>query len=321
MTKNTLIVIKLPITNDKYYFDSFKQILDSNTIMKYDGPIKLFAYLYSYTEVLELTKFLMICQNSVFKLAYLCCNDCEIKTLISLPDTLETLACGNNKIKSLPDLPTKLTELLCSKNKLTILPPLPLTLVKLCCNNNMIKNLPNLPHGLMVLSCANNLIDKLPNLPETLINLDCSNNKLEELPNVPDSLIYMNCSYNQLTSVPKLSSKLEICVCISNKIRDFPSQIPQSLRELNMSNNRLTDLHKSIIYSKINKLQIYNNPICLKIMKLHSYNNYMNMTKIKNFIQKRAVDKIGDWYLEIKYNPKYKYCQNRLQKEFEELYN
>ena len=29
---------------------------------------------------------------------------------------------------------------------------------------------------------------------------------------------------------------------------------------------------------------------------------------------------IGEWFLECKYNPKYKYCKDRLIKEYEELY-
>ena len=31
-------------------------------------------------------------------------------------------------------------------------------------------------------------------------------------------------------------------------------------------------------------------------------------------------NKIGDWYLECKYNPKYKYCKDRINKEYEEAF-
>jgi len=32
-------------------------------------------------------------------------------------------------------------------------------------------------------------------------------------------------------------------------------------------------------------------------------------------------NKIGNWFLECKYNPKYLYCRKRLMKEYDEFYN
>jgi len=34
----------------------------------------------------------------------------------------------------------------------------------------------------------------------------------------------------------------------------------------------------------------------------------------------KVVSKIENWFLECKFNPKYKYCQNRLKREYEEIY-
>ncbi len=34
----------------------------------------------------------------------------------------------------------------------------------------------------------------------------------------------------------------------------------------------------------------------------------------------KFANKIGNWFLECKYNPQYKYCQNRLNSEYDELY-
>ena len=31
-------------------------------------------------------------------------------------------------------------------------------------------------------------------------------------------------------------------------------------------------------------------------------------------------NKIGEWFLECKYNPKYKYCRDRVDKEYNELF-
>lgn len=36
---------------------------------------------------------------------------------------------------------------------------------------------------------------------------------------------------------------------------------------------------------------------------------------------KKICNQIGEWYLEHKYNPKYKFCRDRLAREFNELYN
>jgi len=36
--------------------------------------------------------------------------------------------------------------------------------------------------------------------------------------------------------------------------------------------------------------------------------------------EKKAVDIISEWFMDCKYNPKYKFCRKRLNKEFDELY-
>ena len=36
---------------------------------------------------------------------------------------------------------------------------------------------------------------------------------------------------------------------------------------------------------------------------------------------KKICNKIGEWFLECRYNPKYKYCRTRLMKEFDDLYD
>ena len=43
---------------------------------------------------------------------------------------------------------------------------------------------------------------------------------------------------------------------------------------------------------------------------------YKHHTNVKRLF----ANKIGNWYLDCKYNPKYKYCRIRLMKEYEELY-
>ena len=36
-------------------------------------------------------------------------------------------------------------------------------------------------------------------------------------------------------------------------------------------------------------------------------------------MESQFVNKIGDWFLECKYNPKYKYCQDTVNREYDDL--
>ena len=38
------------------------------------------------------------------------------------------------------------------------------------------------------------------------------------------------------------------------------------------------------------------------------------------FYELKNVKKIEEWFLEIKYNPNYKYCKDRLNKEYSDLF-
>lgn len=43
--------------------------------------------------------------------------------------------------------------------------------------------------------------------------------------------------------------------------------------------------------------------------------------RAENLMKTEACNKIGNWFLNIKYDPSYKYCRDRLNKEYNELYN
>ena len=321
MTSNTLVIVKRYPLNGDYHFTSMYEMMHSNYVIDYEGPIKLFTYLYSYTEVTRLFKFLEMAENAKFQLIYLCCNDCDLTKFISLPSTLRELVCGKNKLKELPDLPSQLRELLCSQNKLIRLPLLPITLTRLNCDQNTIKSLPYLPEGLEILSCVNNLIEELPKLPNSLKTLNCSHNKIKQLPKLPVSLKILNCSCNELIFIPLLPSRIELLKCNMNKVKLLPTNLPSTLTEIECSNNKLTDLPTSILTSGIKKINISNNPVFIKITGGYYYQYDVNITKIKQFIKKKAVKIIENWYLEIKYDPQYKFCQNRLNNEYNELFN
>ena len=164
-----------------------------------------------------------------------------------------------------------------------------------CCRNN-ISNLPELPNSLTHLWCYNNNLSNLPKLPNSLNKLWCGSNRLSCLPELPNSLTHLWCYHNNLSVLPEL---------------------PNSLTELLYSNNNisslanLSNLSCSIFY--------WGNPIHTNIEQyfdgvLKNYFEYQNEMKSK------FVNKIGNWFLECKYNPKYLYCRKRLMKEYEELY-
>ena len=66
-------------------------------------------------------------------------------------------------------------------------------------------------------------------------------------------------------------------------------------------------------------LYCYNNPIHNFIKEHHNGNwkEYMNW-KIK---YKPITNKIGTWFLKCKYDPSYKYCKDRLNKEYDMFYS
>lgn len=61
---------------------------------------------------------------------------------------------------------------------------------------------------------------------------------------------------------------------------------------------------------------------------LIKYENYVSILikskinlRAENLMKTEVCNKIGNWFLKIKYDPSYKYCRNRLNKEYNELYN
>ena len=166
------------------------------------------------------------------------------------------------------------------------------------CNNNNLLNLPELPNSLKILDChSNNNLSSLPELPNSLIELYCWNNNLSSLPKLPNSLKYLDCGNNSLSSLPEL---------------------PNSLKRLYCSNNNLSSLPE-LPNSKID--------ICYKYNPIHTYiKKYFNDKHQQYFDYQRQMkrifaNKIGNWYLDCKYNPKYLYRRKRLMEEYDDLYN
>ena len=111
------------------------------------------------------------------------------------------------------------------------------------------------------------------------------------------TITYIYCCDNKLFSLPELPNSLKYLSCFNNKISKLP-ELPNSIVHINY----------------------YSNPIYRYIEKYFD-GNEKKYIEYQNKIKKIFSNKIGDWYLDCKYNPKYLYCRKRLMKEYEELYN
>jgi len=105
------------------------------------------------------------------------------------------------------------------------------------------------------------------------------------------------CHNNNLSILPEIPNTLTQLWCCYNNIYSFP------------------DLSNSLI-----NIQHFCNPICIYI------NTYFDGDTKKYFehhkkTKKQFINKIENWFLDCKYNPKYKYCRKRLMKEYDDLYN
>ena len=169
-------------------------------------------------------------------------------------------------------------------------------IIHIKCWNSNLSSLPELPNSLEILYCGYNILSSLPELPNSLKILKCFNNNIDRLPKLPNSLIELLCYNNNLSSLPELPNSLIYFSCNNNNLSSLP-ELPNSL----------------------NFLKYIHNPIHAHICK------YFDGKKEKYFeyernIKRKFSNKIGNWFLECRYNPKYMYCRKRLMKEYEELY-
>ena len=151
-----------------------------------------------------------------------------------------------------------------------------------------LSSLPKLPNSLTELYCQHKKISKLPELPE--------------LPKLPNSLTHLCCdnnNFNKPTPLPELP------------------ELPKSLELLDFSNNNIYYLPE--LPNLLTLLYCGDNP------KYEFIKNYFNGNEKKYFeyemnMNRKFINKIENWFLDCKYNPKYLYCRKRLMKEYDELY-
>lgn len=145
------------------------------------------------------------------------------------------------------------------------------------------------------INCCNCNINNLPKLPNKLKELRCNYNNLEELPDIPLGVKYLSCKHNKLKKIPKL---------------------PEGIEEFYCKNNYINSINKSIL--NVIFLNYAVNPIYDIITKYFNGNikRYLEFIDIS---KKKYANKIGEWFLNCKYDPKYKYCRNRLLNEYNQL--
>ena len=196
-----------------------------------------------------------------------------------------------------------------------------------------IDNISTLPKYLHTLDCTYCNLTSLPELPDTLRLLTCSANKLTELPKLPDKLTGLFCNNNLIKKLPKLPNTLERLNCSDNELVELP-ELPSCLELIYAANNKITKFPLSLNYLKKHPSKYYifyfgNNPIYNYIKK-----NYLSKHKdlgnngivatigLGIYLSHREhVIKIEKWFLECKYNPKYKYCRTRLEAEYNNIYS
>ena len=179
----------------------------------------------------------------------------------------------------------------CISNNLSIIPILPTKLTNFNCSYNNLMVLPILPNSLINIDCSNNLIHNLPVLPKCLESLTCWSNQLTTLPVLPDSLESLYCSSNKLTLLPMLPSGIIDVDCSINLL----TFLPNGLRNINVKYD--------------------NNPIYTYINEKCNGSEEIFNNEVKVF-----ANKIASWFLECKYNPHYKYCRDRVNSEYDNLF-
>jgi hypothetical protein len=169
----------------------------------------------------------------------------KLNMVKSIPYFLTYINLSSNYIKNIPSFPDKLETIILSKNDLTIIPELPKNLKYLQINENRLVS--------------------LPKLPKKLEFLDVSSNNLKSLPDIPDTLLNVNASTNSISSIGKISKNIVTLNLKSNNLKNLPVELPDSLKNLDLSYNKFETMPIVPSYTKMN---ISNNPLYINLRKL-----------------------------------------------------
>lgn len=134
---------------------------------------------------------------------------------------------------------------------------------------------------------------------------------------LPKKLKKMYIEKCHITKLPELPTTLELLQCNHNKIKILPV-LPNTLLYLNCEINEIIDIpyFPERLITK-GAIHLIGNPINKEIREMFNPFKMYNKWRID---RQYAVDKISEWYLDCKWNPKYAKCRERLMSEFNELY-
>lgn len=174
--------------------------------------------------------------------------------------------------------------------------------------------------------------EKLPNLPQRLEILNCSNNFLVELPELPSTLRYIDVRHNDLLDLP-----VSIKNCNLADWDDSDEAFDYYFTEYNIHGQDVRERLRKELGKVINPLfnfkyhyrDYYFDPKWYDDLQFETriINGEKVLIKlshlcimIKRINHYKAIPVIENWFLECKYNPKYGYCQRRLQSQYDEMY-
>lgn len=218
---------------------------------------------------------------------------------------------------------------------LAITEPLPADLGKFSCIGVNITELPDkLPEELTTLELKESTIEHLPELPDSITSLVIYNNsKIKKIEKLPEDLyelkLYNLEEFAELSYIPDDVEKIYIESAPISKLQN----IPRKLTYLAFHHININELPLSIVWCDEvlnDKITIISSDSPLFKRAMAKYNPSTNIGKrwgyIKHYVErelkpivKEKVKIIENWFLECKYNPKYKYCKKRLMDEYMKL--
>ncbi len=146
------------------------------------------------------------------------------------------------------------------------LPPmLPDCVNSLHLSNNLLGELPPAvlaQLNIMELNISSNRLNQIDEIPDSIRFLDISNNYLTGLPALPEELQVLYLDNNQLTDIPPLPDTLEILDFSNNQLSNFPILSRGNIREINASNNNITEIPIDIQQlTSDSRINLRNNPL------------------------------------------------------------
>ncbi len=98
--------------------------------------------------------------------------------------------------------------------------------------------------------------------------------------------------------------------------------LPPTVKYINIRGSHVTYIPYSIIRD-LDKFHTTNSNFLRQCNKLFNgdFKKYCRYREICMRTHKRRIEKIENWFIDCKYNPEYKYCRDRVQKDYEETYD